>query len=85
LTKRCSEKFGKKLIGRNNLEDALRFKLWSLDNLTHQVAEVQREKAQEKEKCSSLIGLVIGATPNPVLAPLSPSFLPFVAKTGRIL
>jgi hypothetical protein len=36
LTKRCSEKYGKKLIGRTDLEDALK----RLDKLTHEEARM---------------------------------------------
>ena len=36
LTKRCSGKFGKKLIGRTDLEDALK----RLDKLTHEEARM---------------------------------------------
>ena len=36
VTKRCSEKYGKKLIGRSDLEDALK----RLDELTHEEARM---------------------------------------------
>ena len=36
LTERCSEKYGKKLIGRTDLEDALK----RLDKLTHEEARM---------------------------------------------